>query len=863
VSAALPARRDFLGMLAGMAVVAGVPAPALAGFAEDGEAAWTRGDLAAAIAAWEAALAAERDPRRRLALLIRLVSAYRERGELGKARGRLAEAEAIDKADPGVLNARGLLQLAAGDLPDAEGAFRAGFAGAQAARDVPLAATIANNLGLARMALGRPDEAVKAFDAARSLFTPLGDRGGLGDVATNLGLAHLRAGRLREARAELEAAPAHFEAAGNATGAVDARNDLGIVLQALGLDGQAEALYTAALAGAGDPRRKAAVTANLATVAHRRGDTDRARTLYVEAERLLESAGRPDDAVAVALQRTLLGAPDAAAYRGLHDRARDPRVRATAALNLAGLLWEKAPGEAVPLLKEARELAGNTGSVGWRADALEGRIAVAAGRRDEGIVLLTRAVDALERTRRSLGEGDAQGFRAEYAGVYEALLDARLAGGDLRGAAAAAEGVALSAHDEPPVPEDDVGRDLRALSDRQAWLERALSTASPEEAASLRAQLSHLQSEFSAKVDALRASYPHFAELVRTDPEDLESVRGHLPEGVVVLQPVALPTRLVLLLYRRERLVIREVTVTSNEVHKAVYGAARAMRAVDIWDPEWTKNQCDELGAWLWAPVAKELESAHTVVVSATGVFRQLPFAMLRHEGTWLAEKVALVSVTHVGSLRAAAEPFKVEAKRMLLVGNPDGSLPGAEAEVQAIARTFKAARVMVGSEGVREQVFDACKDRTLVHLATHGLLDPSFPERSLIVLTGYPEERGQLAYREIPGLGLWLGATRLVVLSACESGLPGDIVANTKPPMAVNGLAGQFRRAGVETLIASLWSVADEGTMALMTSFYTSLSKGSNLAEAMARAQRAMLVDPRFAHPFYWAPFVIVGDWR
>jgi CHAT domain-containing protein/Tfp pilus assembly protein PilF len=857
------ARRDFCRMLAGMAAVAALPLPASAGDFDDGMAAWARGDLRAAITAWEAALRGAKEPALRVELLVRLASAHRELGELGRARGRLAEAEAMGLLLAAVANARGLLQLSAGEVAAAEASFRWAFATAQTDKDVPLAATAANNLGLARMGLGRPDDALTAFEAAGGLFGLLGDRNGMGDVATNLGLAHLRAGRLREARASLELAPAHFEAVGNAVGMVDAQNDLGIVLQALGLDVQAQALYERALKAAPDPRRKAAVTANLATLAHRKGDLVRARTLYADAEGALTAAGRTDEAVAVALQRALLGTPDAAEYRRLHAAARDPRVRATAALNLAGLVWESAPDEARRLLDEARRTAGGLGTVAWRADALDGRMAIAAGRREDGIRLLSQAVDALERTRRGLSESEAAGFRAEYAGVYEALLDARLAGGDLRGAAAAAERLALADHDEPPVAGDAAQLELRALADRQTWLERALASASPEEAESLRAQLGHVHAEFSSRIDALRASHPHFAELVRTDPEDLEAVRGQLPVGVVVLQVVMLPTRLALLIYRAERLVVREVSVTSNELSAKVYGLARAMRAVDIWDPDWTRTQCEELGGLLIAPVATELASAHTVVVSATGVFRQLPFGLLRFDGAWLAEKVGVVSVTHVGSLRHPVAPFTIDAKRMLLVGNPDGTLPGAEAEVRAISQNYKGAKVLVGSEGVRERVYAECKGRSLVHLATHGMLDPSFPDKSLIVLTGYPGEAGQLAYREIPSLSAWLDATRLVILSACESGLPGDIVATTQPPMAVNGLAGQFRRAGVETLIASLWSVADEGTMALMTAFYEELGKGRDLAMALAVAQRRLIADPKFSHPFFWAPFVIVGDWR
>lgn len=854
-------RRDFLWALAGLGAVAALPVHAWAGALDDGDAAWSRGDLAAAITAWEAALAAEADPTRKVELLLRLAGAHRERGELKKAGERLTAAEATGLLAPRVANDRGLWLLASGDAPAAETALRAAFDAARGANDPQLAGTAASNLGLARMALGRPDEAGKAFEAARTLFATLGDAHGLADALTNAGLAHRRAGRLRDARAALDEAVTSFDKVGERLGAVDARNDLGIVLQALGLDEAAAPLYERALADAPDARRKAALTANLATIAHRKGDVARARELYGKAEALLQAEGRADEAVAVALQRALLGAPDAAEYRKLYERAKEPRVRSTAALNLAGLVWRESPAEAAKLAAEARQLAG--GSVAWRCDYLEGRVALQGGKREAGVALLKKAVDALEATRRSLSDAEAASFRGEYAKVYEALVDASLSGGDTRGAAVAAERMALADHEEPPVPADAVSGELRALADRQSWLERQLAGAPPEQAAALKAQIGQVQAEFSARVDELRASYPHFAELVRTDPEDLESVRRDLAEGVVVVQPVSLPDKLVLLVYRRERITAREVPVTAEALGKQVALVCKSLRAADTWDPEWTAQQCDALGAWLYTPLADELASAKVVVISSTGVFRQLPFALLRHDGHWLAERVSVANVTHVGSLRTRAKPFKIEAKSLLLVGNPDGTLPGAEAEVKAIAKTYKAAKVLVGKEGTREAVLEACAGRTVVHLATHGLLDASFPEKSLIVLTGHPDPAGRLAYREIPTLGPHLDRTRLVLLSACESALPGDVVAaQGKPPMAVSGLAGQFRRAGVETLVASLWSVSDDATMALMTTLYTRLSAGDDVATALVAAQRGLLAGP-LAHPFYWAPFVVVGDWR
>ena len=855
-------RRTFLrSLIGGGAILLARPLSAWAGSLEDGDAAWAKGDLEAALSAWRAALNAEADATRRVELLLRVASAQRQTGRLAEAGKTLDEAEATGLLPVRVANDRGLLLLAAGDAPAAEAKLKGAFSAAQTMGDPALAATAASNLGLARLALGRPDQAAKAFEVALQLFTTLDDALGRADALTNAGLAGLRAGRLREARASLEEAIRLYVGKREALGQLDATNDLGVVLQALGLDDEAATLYQAALPAAPDPRRRAALTANLATVFHRKGEEARARTLYGEAEAALIAAGQPDEAVAVALQRALLGTPDPAEYRRLYGRAKAPAVRATAALNLAGLIWKDKPDEAVALAKEARDLAPAT--TGWRADYLEGRVALAAGHKGDALPLLERAVETLDRTRTTLGEDEAQGFSTRHTAVYEALVEARLGMGDTRGVAAAAEALALSDHDGPLVEDDPAAADLRALSDRQRWLEAELADAPAPRRASLVQQRAQVQAEISLTIDKLRASHPNFAELVRTDPEDLEAVRAELPEGVVVVQPVLLPERLVLLIYRRERLVVREVTITAETLSTQVGSVARSLRAADTWDPEWTAQQCDQLGESLLAPIADELATATMVVISATGVFRQLPFSLLRHEGKWLIESAPVAAVTHVGSLRKASGRFKANGGSMLFVGNPDGSLPGAETEVKLLGRRFSGAKVLVGPEGSREQVLEAARGRSLVHLATHGVLDPTVPDRSHIVLTGYPAAEGRLGYREIPGLGPWLEDTRMVVLSACESGLPSAAVSREKPALAINGIAGQFRRAGVETLVASLWKVSDDGTQALMTTFYERLGKGDDIAQSMRAAQLAMLADPQLAHPYYWAPFIIVGDWR
>ena len=94
-----------------------------------------------------------------------------------------------------------------------------------------------------------------------------------------------------------------------------------------------------------------------------------------------------------------------------------------------------------------------------------------------------------------------------------------------------------------------------------------------------------------------------------------------------------------------------------------------------------------------------------------------------------------------------------------------------------------------------------------------------------------------------------------LLVLSACETA--------TGDRKSALGLAGIAVRGGARSTIASLWAVSDEATVALMTNFYQELAKGNiTKAEALRRAQQAILNTEQFSHPFYWSAFILVGNW-
>jgi CHAT domain-containing protein/tetratricopeptide (TPR) repeat protein len=146
------------------------------------------------------------------------------------------------------------------------------------------------------------------------------------------------------------------------------------------------------------------------------------------------------------------------------------------------------------------------------------------------------------------------------------------------------------------------------------------------------------------------------------------------------------------------------------------------------------------------------------------------------------------------------------------------------------------------------------------VHFATHGILDTVRPERSGLVLSlvdrrGQPQD-GVLRLNDIFRLQL---SAELVVLSGCETGLGRQLRGE-----GLVGLTRAFMYAGAPRVVSSLWQVDDQATAVLMTRFYGHmLRRGSRPAAALRAAQLELAADPRWAAPYFWAGFVLHGDWR
>jgi CHAT domain-containing protein len=131
------------------------------------------------------------------------------------------------------------------------------------------------------------------------------------------------------------------------------------------------------------------------------------------------------------------------------------------------------------------------------------------------------------------------------------------------------------------------------------------------------------------------------------------------------------------------------------------------------------------------------------------------------------------------------------------------------------------------------------------LHLAAHARFDPSSPLESPILLAN-----GALSARDL--IGEW-SASKLIVLSACESGVGGTLIGGE-----IAGLAHALLRSGADIVVASLWPVDDDSTAQLMIRFYQLLAQGVEPAAALAWAMQRIREQPGREHPYHWSGFVL-----
>ncbi len=301
------------------------------------------------------------------------------------------------------------------------------------------------------------------------------------------------------------------------------------------------------------------------------------------------------------------------------------------------------------------------------------------------------------------------------------------------------------------------------------------------------------------------------------------------------------------------------ITATTLEVGRATlreqanaFRAAARDRASDV----------ERLGAALHgrllAPLS--LRPGEAIVVVPHDVLHYVPFHALRTAGGWVIEERA---VSYAPSVSSAAHLVGQPARprrHLFALGNPDlGSarlaLPAAQREVESIQALFPGAEAHVGAAATKARLLARAGSGEIIHLAAHADVDEIDPLYSTIHLARAERTSGDLEAHEV--YRLTLPRAGLVTLSACDTG-----VGRVSRGDEIWGFTRAFLSAGSSTLLVSLWPVEDEATARTMEAFYRDLRNGP-ARTALRAAQLALLRERRTAHPFFWAPFVLIGDAR
>lgn len=488
-----------------------------------------------------------------------------------------------------------------------------------------------------------------------------------------------------------------------------------------------------------------------------------------------------------------------------------------------------------------------------------GRAQARQGDRRAALASLEEAVEILESVQHSRGLAQRGGESLLRSGepIYEELIRLYLEDGRREEALDAlarsrGEGLRRLFQEQSPALEGERRQMMetgRSLQGEQEALERRLQhelskpvgqqdAASVEEA---RREREKRLAEYRQFLVELFRTQPELAGLISVNPKQLRLKQKTLAEGVALVEYLCGQNQLYLFLVTRQNLVVRVVDLPRDQLTARIRTLRRLAFARQ--NPE-LQSASRDLYRDLLGPVEAELQGIDTLGVLPTGPLHYLPFQLLVDDsGGYLVDRFACINLCEESFL-TPSQSGPVAPQRLLLLGNPDGTLRFAEEEVRRIAELYPGSQAYVREEARKELVARAEGYQGL-HIASHGILDSKDAQQSYIQLAS---ER--LTLKEIWGLDL--RGVELVTLSACQTALgesnPGDDMIS---------LENAFVFAGAHAVVASLWKVDDAATGALMVEFYRQL-KSETPTRALQKAQQA--VRRQYPEPYYWAPFVLIG---
>ncbi|MGH9715528.1 MAG: CHAT domain-containing protein [Candidatus Acidiferrales bacterium] len=510
----------------------------------------------------------------------------------------------------------------------------------------------------------------------------------------------------------------------------------------------------------------------------------------------------------------------------------------------------------------------------FQAEFLAGQIAEASGALPIAYQFFQRAREALETLRSSLhGEELKIAFMKNRLEVYECLVDICMnnsgrktdgeeAFGYMEMAKSRSLAELLVHHAQQPLPDAPGGqsnlvRKIREMREELNWYYRRLEieqlqtgTPSPERIEQLRQKALAQENDLLRALHELPQSHnagPHVA------PESVDRVRDSLPKSAAMIEYFSVKGHFVAAILTHRSLEIFPLTPVSRVVNllRMLEFQISKFRLGGEYTRQFAKPLLESAQAHLrnlyveiLAPIRSGLSGDHLIIVPH-GVLHYLPFHALLQGDRYLIDDF---SISYAPSATTFAlcqrNPGRSDGPP-LVMGVPDARAPFILEEVQAVSKSLPGATLLVGAEANESNLQQKGLGSRAIHIATHGTFRQDNPMFSNIRLG-----ETNLGLYDLYQLKL---DCELMTLSGCATGL-NVVTAGDELLGLVRGLLF----AGARSLLLSLWDVHDRTTAEFMTAFYQRLSFSQSKAAALQSTMLAM--RERYPHPYFWAPFTLIG---
>jgi CHAT domain-containing protein len=602
-----------------------------------------------------------------------------------------------------------------------------------------------------------------------------------------------------------------------------------------------------------------------ATLFDEAGNVPLLSSVMLEQASLLVARGDQETALAMA-RRALHLVSD-------HDW---PVQQIYAHLRLADLLLPSVT-EVEPHLREARRLADRLAlpQLRYRLNERLGHLRRLQGRDEEARELLETAIDEIEHLRGTVAQDAMRvSFLRDKTAAYEDLLQLHIARGD-EGSVWRAFTIAERAKSRtladllagvtekgPEISGDpELKRRLRALqADLNAIYNRLLGGEDAVPYSDLQARAASVEQEISRL--RLRAAVASETQDPFVELPSLEDAREQIPQDATLVAYHIVGDEIMAFVGKRGNVqIVRDLGSVARVRHlmqrlNAQWNRFRAGKEFVDRNMRMLERSTQRILAELhkelvesFEPlldeVAGDFSSVRKLVIVPHGSLHQVPFHALFDGRRFLLERFEM---SYAPSARIYALCQNKAARSLddaLVMSVSDPLIPAVTDEARAVAQHFPRADVRNDERATLSVLEVRAPVKGVVHLACHGLFRTDNPMFSALKL-----HDDWLMATDVMRLDL---KDALVTLSACESGRAGVIGGDE-----TLGLTRAFLGAGAATMVVSLWVVQDEATAVLMDEWYARLHDGKERAAALRAAQ--LEIKERHPHPYYWAPFVLIG---